>query len=217
MTDNQSILKEKENIPMESSSLKEEDHFKVDQVTEDEDDEFFAAEEQKDKSELVSVITQLQDTLSIKEDVVVEDKPEQEQVGESEENHKEEQVDKETLMASSAPNSPKPKPLTNLQIITEQIRTSIDLPAGQNMADFVTPPTPGAAPSPPLTLGGIDEEVDDLAHHDAAKEHIETEKKSNEQQKKLPTGAIPLSNIDFTRVKPNVMRPREQEAYGKYI
>ncbi|CAO3699708.1 hypothetical protein G6F70_005621 [Rhizopus microsporus] len=215
MTDNQSISKEKENIQMVSSSLKEEDYFKVDQVTEDEDDEFFAAEEQKDKSELVSVITKIQDTLSIKEDVIVENKPEQEQVGESEENHNEVQVDKETLMASSAPNSPKPKPLTNLQIITEQIRTSIDLPAGQNMADFVTPPTPGAAPSPPLTLGGIDEEVDDLAHHDAAKEHIETEKKSNEQQKKLPTGTIPLSNIDFARVKPNVMRPREQEAYDE--
>ena len=115
-----------------------------------------------------------------------------------------EDVPLDDIHAPSEPSSPRPK-ATDLQIAThfEQIRRSIDVPAGQNMADFVTPPTPGIAPT--SMLGSEDENDDDLP------------KESNEETTVKPsvTNAITLSNINFDAVKPNFLTPRAQEKFGK--
>ncbi|KAG2194527.1 hypothetical protein INT47_005731 [Mucor saturninus] len=60
------------------------------------------------------------------------------------------------LTAPSEPNSPRPKPSS---LLFENIKTSIDVPEGQNMADFVTPPTPGVAPPSFLASDNEEEEA----------------------------------------------------------
>jgi hypothetical protein len=147
-------------------------------------------------------------------------------------NNKEEESPKEAdididLTAASEPNSPRPAAAKDLQIAThfEQIRNSIDVPAGQNMADFVTPPTPGVAP--PSLLGGDDQDDDndddlptlnttesDGAAIVAAGAAIAAVNKE-EEVKSSATNAITLSNIDFSTVKPNFLTPRAQEKFGK--
>lgn len=129
------------------------------------------------------------------------------------------------ISAPSEPDSPRPKP-SDLNIATdfEKIVTSIDVPAGQNMADFVTPPTPGLAPS--SLLGSEDDDNDDdlpkrssneqnitnIATIDAA---VGAATVAASEIKPSPTNAITLSKIDFNAVRPNFLSPRAQEKYGK--
>lgn len=130
-----------------------------------------------------------------------------------------------SINAPSEPSSPRPR-ATDLQIAThfEQIRRSIDVPAGQNMADFVTPPTPGIAPE--SMLGSGDDDNDDDLH--PPKKSSEEGNGTNEvtangttpttvaagEIKPSTTNAITLSNIDFDAVKPNHLSPRAQEKFG---
>ncbi|CAO3614204.1 unnamed protein product [Mucor hiemalis] len=131
-----------------------------------------------------------------------------------------------SINAPSEPSSPRPK-ATDLQIAThfEQIRRSIDVPAGQNMADFVTPPTPGIAPE--SMLGSGDDDNDDDLH--PPKKSGEEGNGTNEvtangttpttvaagEIKPSATNAITLSNIDFDAVKPNHLSPRAQEKFDE--
>lgn len=112
----------------------------------------------------------------------------------------EEEDNQEGIRAGSEPGSPIPekKALTDIQIAThfEKIRSSIDVPPGENMADFITPPTPGLQPESSLADKN-DEVLDDL---EPAKS------KSND---------ITLNNINFENVKANTLSPRQQELFGK--
>lgn len=130
-----------------------------------------------------------------------------------------------SITAPSEPNSPRPR-ATDLQIAThfEQIRHSIDLPAGQNMADFVTPPTPGVAPPSMLGGEGDDDNDDDLREankvnedKDEASAATATATAKAGEVKPSTTNAITLSNIDFDTVKPNFLTPRAQEKFGKIV
>ncbi|GAA5798851.1 hypothetical protein EDC94DRAFT_617673 [Helicostylum pulchrum] len=136
-------------------------------------------------------------------------------------------IDNSHISAPSEPDSPRPR-ATDLKIAThfEQIRTSIDVPSDQNMADFVTPPTPGLAPPSAMMLD--DNEHDDNNDGDLPKkstaEEVVAEKITTSASTPVPvtvaatpakptTSAITLSNIDFDLVKPNFLTPRAQERY----
>lgn len=224
MTDKDSSMNKKEKSEDVNKAIHE-----YRQESEDEDDVFFAAdEESQNDTQLESVTNELK-CIAIPDEITEENKDEQltstveqeetkfskdieqtpiptknnqesKEQTESSKNRLEAESDKEStnqeegLTAISEPNSPKPKPLTK----------QVDLPTDQNMADFIHLPSPGTAPSPSSTIS--DEEISDLSI---------SEKKEDEQNKKVPTGVIPLSNINFSRVKPNIRPPREQEAYGK--
>lgn len=82
------------------------------------------------------------------------------------------------------------KPDLNVQT---DIRKSIDLPADKNMADYVTPPTPGIAPT---TSTEIPKELKD---HDFSQ-----------------TNTITPGKVDLKNVLPNTLGPREQEKYGNH-
>lgn len=140
-------------------------------------------------------------------------------------------IDNSHISAPSEPDSPRPR-ATDLKIAThfEQIRTSIDVPSDQNMADFVTPPTPGLAPPSAMMLD--DNEHDDNNDGDLPKkstaEEVVAEKITTSASTPVPvtvaatpakptTSAITLSNIDFDLVKPNFLTPRAQERYGKCL
>lgn len=142
------------------------------------------------------------------------------------------------ITAASEPSSPRPNhsKATDLQIAThfEQIRQSIDLPAGQNMADFVTPPTPGVAPPSMMHLPCADDENDDDlkltktegeeeegkgGEEDIATAAVDVATAAvaagEEQVKPSTTNAITLANINFDAVKPNFLTPRAQEKFGE--
>jgi hypothetical protein len=137
--------------------------------------------------------------------------------------------DAEGIKAASEPGSPRP---SDLKIAThfEQIRKSIDVPADRNMADFVTPPTPGLAPDSFGQYEG-DENDDDLhsqkklseesvpaaaAATAAAAAGAATATVAASQPKPASDSSqIPLSNIDFNEVRPNYLTPRAQEKFGK--
>lgn len=134
----------------------------------------------------------------------------------------------EDIHAISEPSSPRPQAATvsDLKIAThfEQIRNSIDVPAGQNMADFVTPPTPGIAPPSMLSaeLGDhADDNDDDLqpTRSESAQMPTSTNNADTTAAAAAPAAAasnvIPLSNIDFSTVRPNHLTPRAQEKFGK--
>lgn len=132
-----------------------------------------------------------------------------------------------SINAPSEPSSPRPR-ATDLQIAThfEQIRRcSIDVPAGQNMADFVTPPTPGIAP-PSMLGSGDDDNDDDLRPPKRTSEEGDDTNKAAASEstpnttaaseiKPSTTNAITLSNIDFDAVKPNFLSPRAQEKFDE--
>lgn len=131
------------------------------------------------------------------------------------------------IKAASEPGSPRPT-ASDLKIAThfEQIRKSIDVPAGQNMADFVTPPTPGVAPASFGQYEGDDND-DDLHPQKKSGEESEPASVAVANGVHAPTVAasqpkpasdsshIPLSNIDFDEVRPNYLTPRAQEKFGK--
>lgn len=210
MTDNNTTKHEK--------SLMEPEH-----ETEDEEDVFFAADEQTFESESIQDnMMSIEETRKNREPSngsvpgETSQDPENSREKESEKGDHTHQPsndpksvtkesDEEGLKAASEPDSPKPKALKPLEIVTDQVRTSIDVPAGENMADFMTPPTPGTAPTSTMTLEDIEKVVDDLGIH---------ERVSSSETKKNP-GSVPLSSVDFSRVRPNVLFPRDQEAYGK--
>lgn len=131
----------------------------------------------------------------------------------------------EDIHALSEPSSPRPQAATvsDLKIAThfEQIRNSIDVPAGQNMADFVTPPTPGIAPPSMLSaeLGDpADDNDDDLqpTRSESAQIPTSTNNTTAAAPATATSNAIPLSNIDFSTVRPNHLTPRAQEKFGKH-
>ncbi|KAG0956889.1 hypothetical protein G6F60_001864 [Rhizopus arrhizus] len=194
--------------------------------TEDEEDVFFAADEQNSESgsiqdNMMSVEATRKDRELSNGSVPGESSQDAENSREKESNRQEKgdhthrpsndpmsvtrESDDEGLKAVSEPNSPKPKTLKPLEIVTDQVRTSIDVPAGENMADFMTPPTPGTAPTSTMTLEDIEKVVDDLGIH---------ERVSSSETKKNP-GSVSLSSVDFSRVRPNVLFPRDQEAYDE--
>lgn len=144
------------------------------------------------------------------------------------------------LTAQSEPDSPRPKPAS---LIFEKIKTAIDVPEGQNMADFVTPPTPGVAPPSFLSSDQEEEEetlteiaqvsepapaittdngaaIDDTdlavatAAAAAAGAAVNTEGKAAAPVKSN-SNTISVFNIDFDNVRPNFLSPRAQEKYGK--
>lgn len=134
----------------------------------------------------------------------------------------------EDIHAASEPSSPRPQAasVSDLKIAThfEQIRNSIDVPAGQNMADFVTPPTPGLAPPSILSaeLGDHDDDNDDdLQPTRSESAQIPTSTSSTDATAAAApattstSNVIPLSNIDFSTVRPNHLTPRAQEKFGK--
>ncbi|KAI8336682.1 hypothetical protein BC941DRAFT_353711 [Chlamydoabsidia padenii] len=82
------------------------------------------------------------------------------------------------------------KPDLSVQI--DIARKSLDLPADKNMADYVTPPTPGAAPSSSTELPN---ELRD--------------------QEYSQTNSVVPGKIDLKSVSPNTMGPREQEKYDQ--
>ncbi|CAO3687666.1 unnamed protein product [Rhizopus stolonifer] len=100
--------------------------------------------------------------------------------------------------------------VNHLQQVTEQIRSSMDEPKEQNMAEYISPPSPGAIPTPSLSL-------DEAEKHDLDEKPDLDEKNdlNNTEIKKELTGTIPLCNVDFDRVIPNVLSPRAQEAYDE--
>lgn len=135
----------------------------------------------------------------------------------------------EDIHAASGPSSPRPQAasVSDLKIAThfEQIRNSIDVPAGQNMADFVTPPTPGLAPPSILSaeLGDHDDDNDDdLQPTRSESAQIPTSSSSTDAAAAAApattstSNVIPLSNIDFSTVRPNHLTPRAQEKFGKH-
>jgi hypothetical protein len=93
----------------------------------------------------------------------------------------------DTEMDTAATNK-KPE----LSVHTESVRKSLDLPADKNMADYVTPPTPGLAP--PSTT--------ELPNEHSDQEHSQT-------------NTVMPGKIDLKSVSANIMGPREQEKYGK--
>ncbi|KAI9272603.1 hypothetical protein BY458DRAFT_508748 [Sporodiniella umbellata] len=107
------------------------------------------------------------------------------------------------LRAASEPGSPKPT-THHLQQVTEQMRTSMQVPEGQNMADFIHPPSPGAEPTPSISLDEMEKQDLD-----------EAQDLDNTTVKKELAGSIPLLNIQFDRVRPNVHTPRAQEEFDK--
>jgi hypothetical protein len=136
--------------------------------------------------------------------------------------------DDEGIKAASEPGSPRPT-ASDLKIAThfEQIRKSIDVPTGQNMADFVTPPTPGLAPDSFGQYEGDDND-DDL--HPQKKSNEETNATTvataaagvavtavaaSQPKPAADSSHIALSNIDFDEVRPNFLTPRAQEKFGK--
>ncbi|KAG1220812.1 hypothetical protein G6F35_006442 [Rhizopus arrhizus] len=227
MTDKDSSMNKKEKSEDVNKAIHE-----YRQESEDEDDVFFAAaddDKSQNDAQLESITNELK-CIAIPDEITSENKNEQltstveqeekesskdieqtpiptknnqepKEQTESSKNMLEAESDKEStnqeegLTAISEPNSPKPKPLTK----------QVDLPTDQNMADFINLPSPGTSPSPSSTIS--DEEISDLS--------ISEKSKEDEQKKKVPTGVIPLSNINFSRVKPNVRPPREQEAYDE--
>ncbi|CEP17065.1 hypothetical protein [Parasitella parasitica] len=133
----------------------------------------------------------------------------------------------EGIHAASEPDSPRPKAVSvsDLKIAThfEQIRTSIDVPAGQNMADFVTPPTPGLPPPSMLSaeLGDQDDRNnDDLQPTRSESSQIPASTNSTSgiaatASTRAATNTIPLSKIDFSTVRPNHLTPRAQEKFDE--
>ncbi|CAO3608881.1 unnamed protein product [Cunninghamella blakesleeana] len=81
------------------------------------------------------------------------------------------------------------KPDLNVQT---DLRKSIDLPADKNMADYVTPPTPGIAPTTSTEL------PKELKDHDFSQ-----------------TNTITPGKVDLKNVLPNTLGPREQEKYDQ--
>lgn len=122
-------------------------------------------------------------------------------------------IDLEDISAQSEPDSPRPKP-SDLSIAThfEKTRSSIDVPEGQNMADFVTLPSPGLA-SPSLLVSD-DENDDDLPKTSNEKAVVDPPTVAAAAAIKPPSDAITLFNIDFENVRPNFLSPRAQEKYG---
>ncbi|KAG0173841.1 Tetratricopeptide repeat protein 39C [Apophysomyces sp. BC1034] len=101
-----------------------------------------------------------------------------------------------TLQAVSEPGTPVPqeqKEGLNVTIPTEAVRKSIEVPADKNMAEFVTPPTPGAPPS-----------------RDSSDLHPDEDEHEYSNTNMFSTG-----NIDFDNVKPNMLKPRAQEKYDE--
>ncbi|ORX46734.1 hypothetical protein DM01DRAFT_1293537 [Hesseltinella vesiculosa] len=79
-----------------------------------------------------------------------------------------------------------------------QTDKGFDLPSDKNMADYVTPPTPGIAPTPTSPSSSTDLPAD-----------------LREQQEYAQTNAITPSKIDLKSVLPNTMGPRAQEEYDQ--
>lgn len=83
---------------------------------------------------------------------------------------------------------------SDLSVQVDLLRKSLDLPSDKNMADYVTPPTPGVAPTMSTELP---KELHDQDHSHA--------------------NTIVLGKVDLKSVSANTMGPREQEKYGKYL
>lgn len=105
----------------------------------------------------------------------------------------------ENIHAASAPNSPRPTPLDQV----------IQVPADKNMADYVSPPTPGTSPSNSTRSSHEKEETK------AKQEDIKEFDINNIEPS--PTNKISLNMIDFEAVKPNFLTPRAQEKFGKHL
>ncbi|ORZ12337.1 hypothetical protein BCR42DRAFT_331778 [Absidia repens] len=97
-------------------------------------------------------------------------------------------IDNETTTTTTTSNNKKP----DLSVQTEAVRKSLDLPADKNMADYVTPPTPGLAP--PVTTE-LPKELSD--------------------QEYSQTNTVMPGKIDLKAVSANTMGPREQEKYDQ--
>jgi hypothetical protein len=102
---------------------------------------------------------------------------------------------------TSEPHTPVPEEqATNtakkadLSVQVDLLRKSLDLPSDKNMADYVTPPTPGVAPTMSTELP---KELQDQDHSHAS--------------------TIVPGKIDLKSVSANTMGPREQEKYGKSV
>jgi hypothetical protein len=83
---------------------------------------------------------------------------------------------------------------SDLSVQVDLLRKSLDLPSDKNMADYVTPPTPGVAPTMSTELP---KELQDQDHSHA--------------------NTIVPGKIDLKSVSANTMGPREQEKYGKSL
>lgn len=93
----------------------------------------------------------------------------------------------EDVSIATTTNNKKP----DLSVQIDAVRKSLDLPADKNMADYVTPPTPGAAPS--------------------SSTEIPNELRDQEYSQ---TNTVLPGKIDLKSVSANTMGPREQEKYG---
>ncbi|KAI8371607.1 uncharacterized protein BYT42DRAFT_616685 [Radiomyces spectabilis] len=98
------------------------------------------------------------------------------------------------LSATSEPTTPKPesRKIEGLTVMvgTEAIRKSIEVPAGKNMADYVTPPTPGLAPP---------------------RENSEEHQDATDDNEYSKSSSFTMANIDLKNVGPNTLNPRDQE------
>ncbi|KAL0087647.1 hypothetical protein J3Q64DRAFT_1733762, partial [Phycomyces blakesleeanus] len=103
--------------------------------------------------------------------------------------------DKTLEVSNSEPGSPITEDNStdklNIVLPTEGFNRALDVPADKNMADFVTPPTPGAAPK------------SDPSHYDD----------ENDCSQISNTNVFPIGHIDMKNVKANYMGPRHQEKY----
>ncbi|KAF7721492.1 hypothetical protein EC973_004631 [Apophysomyces ossiformis] len=99
-----------------------------------------------------------------------------------------------TLEAVSEPGTPVPQEQSegsDEKTPVENVPKPIEVPADKNMAEFVTPPTPGVPPT-----------------RDSSDLHTEEDEPEFSNTNMFTTG-----NIDFDNVKPNTLNPRAQEKY----
>ncbi|KAI8086532.1 uncharacterized protein BX664DRAFT_336077 [Halteromyces radiatus] len=92
-------------------------------------------------------------------------------------------------ISSDTPSNKKPE----LTLQTDLLRKSLELPADKNMADYVTPPTPGVAPTTSTELP----------------------KELQQDQEYSQTNTIVPGKIDLKSVSANTLGPREQEKYDQ--
>ncbi|KAI8376910.1 hypothetical protein BD560DRAFT_391111 [Blakeslea trispora] len=131
----------------------------------------------KTSDELSNVIN------ALKESVVVETATSPEN-----ELHHAEANDEQLLTATSEPSSPRPTAIRTTA--HRELNQTVEVPEGQNMADYFTPPTPGLPPSS-MELGdsehvkeGVDENVEtDITHEeDANHDNIQSGTETKEDE-----------------------------------
>ncbi|KAI7870318.1 hypothetical protein BDF14DRAFT_75857 [Spinellus fusiger] len=94
----------------------------------------------------------------------------------------------------------------NVDTTVESVNKSIDVPADKNMADFVTPPTPGVPPT--FDTSNFNDELDD--NDIVNTKELDDSDVSN-------TNVFSTGNINMKKVKANLLGPRQQEKYGKLV